>query len=139
MRRNLIYIPRLDDKGYEVHFHLGKVSIGKYGRILMWRVKIDGLYQLNIFTSNNENALSFSSTYINLIYDVCSYVDDSYTWHLWLGHINKVGRILMWGAKIDGLYQLNIFTSNNENALSFSSTYINHVYHVCLYVDDFYI
>jgi len=30
MRCNLIFIPRLDDKGYELHFHGRKVSIGNF-------------------------------------------------------------------------------------------------------------
>ena len=75
-------MPRLDEKGFEVCFHFGKVSIGKHSRILFWGIKVDGLYKLNF--SDNKPAAS-SSSYI----DVSMFVDDPYIWHLRLGHINK--------------------------------------------------
>lgn len=41
MRRNLISVPRLDEKDFEVRFRSGKVSVGKHGRIMMWGSKVD--------------------------------------------------------------------------------------------------
>ncbi|KAF7154487.1 hypothetical protein RHSIM_Rhsim01G0134100 [Rhododendron simsii] len=91
MRRNLISVPRLDEKDFEVRFRSGKVSIGKHGRIMMWGSKVDGLYRLNIVSDVNNNALAGCSAYIvdsTHSYDSL-YVDDPYIWHLRLGHINK--------------------------------------------------
>lgn len=34
IRRNLVSIPYLDEKGFETPIHFGKVSIERYGRIL---------------------------------------------------------------------------------------------------------
>ncbi|KAG5550800.1 hypothetical protein RHGRI_015682 [Rhododendron griersonianum] len=91
MRRNLISVPRLDEKDFEVRFRSGKVSVGKHGRIMMWGSKVDGLYRLNIVSDVNNNALAGCSAYIvdsTHSYDSL-YVDDPYIWHLRLGHINK--------------------------------------------------
>lgn len=94
MRHNLLSIPCLDEKGFEVHFHSRKVSIGKHGRILMQGNLIDGLYYLNIFSTNNESALVGPFTYIDDFVDSsyiddCSCIDKSYVWHMRLGHINQ--------------------------------------------------
>ena len=85
MRRNLISIPCLDEKGFEIRFHFGKVSIGKHGRILMWGIKMDGLYRLNDISFANNNAIVGSFTYfdmsINHSYaydDACLCMDDPY-------------------------------------------------------------
>ena len=98
MRRNLISIPCLDEKGFEIRFHFGKVSIGKHGRILMWGIKMDGLYRLNdISFVNNNNAVVGSFAYLDMsinhsyVYDdSCLCMDDPYIWHMRLGHINKI-------------------------------------------------
>ena len=83
MRRNLLSVPRLDDKGFEVRFRSSKVSIGKHGRILAWGTKVDGLYRLNVASDNNK--IGSSSAYIDVSCDVNV---DSILWHMRLGHIN---------------------------------------------------
>ena len=96
MRRNLISIPCLDEKSFEIRFHSRKVSIGNHGRILMWGIKMDGLYRLNDISFANKNAIvgSFAhlDTSINHSYaydDACLCMDDPYIWRMRLGHINK--------------------------------------------------
>ncbi|XP_028077781.1 uncharacterized protein LOC114279696 [Camellia sinensis] len=74
MRRNLISVSCLDEKGFEVHFHSGIVSVGRHGRILMWGSKVDGLYRLNVVSSVNNNAFASYSAYI----DSSLYVNDPY-------------------------------------------------------------
>ncbi|KAL4202072.1 hypothetical protein AMTRI_Chr02g261910 [Amborella trichopoda] len=63
MRRNLISVPRLDDKGYEIRFRSGRVTIGKHSRALVYDTKVANLYRLNI----NESS-SFSG-YIDASFD----------------------------------------------------------------------
>ena len=96
MRRILISIPCLDEKGFEICFCSGTVSIGKHGRILMWGIKMDGLYCLNDISFAKNNAIVGSFAYfdvsINHSYaydDACLCMDDPYIWHMRLGHINK--------------------------------------------------
>lgn len=82
MRRNLIPMPRLHEKGFEVRFHYGKVLVGKHSGVLFGEIKVDGSYKLN-FSYNNS--IVSSSSY----FDVSMLFDDPYKWHLILGHINK--------------------------------------------------
>ncbi|KAL4200170.1 hypothetical protein AMTRI_Chr03g148370 [Amborella trichopoda] len=72
MRCNLIYVPMLDDKGYEIRFRSGRVSIGKHSRALVYGTKVDNLYRLNI----NESS-SFSG-YIDVSFDAFMCMDDLY-------------------------------------------------------------
>ncbi|KAL4201490.1 hypothetical protein AMTRI_Chr02g216380 [Amborella trichopoda] len=75
-RRNLISVPRLDDKGYEIRFRSGRVTIGKHSRALVYGTKVDNLYQLNIDASS-----SFFG-YINASFDSFMCMDHPYLWHL---------------------------------------------------------
>ncbi|KAL4187643.1 hypothetical protein AMTRI_Chr09g40010 [Amborella trichopoda] len=76
MRRNLISVPRLDDKGYEIRFKSGQVTIGKHSRALVYGTKVDNLYRLNV----NESS-SFSG-YSDAYFDAFTCMDYSYLWHL---------------------------------------------------------
>ncbi|KAL4185658.1 hypothetical protein AMTRI_Chr10g231820 [Amborella trichopoda] len=76
IRCNLIYVPRLDKKGYEIRFRSGRVTIGKHSRALVYGTKVDNLYRLNI----NESS-SFSG-YIDASFDAFMCMDDPYLWHL---------------------------------------------------------
>ncbi|KAK2985165.1 hypothetical protein RJ640_011986 [Escallonia rubra] len=60
MRRNLLYVPRMDEKGFELRFRSSKVSIGKHGCILVWGVKVDGLYRLNTFDVSGSSFVMLS-------------------------------------------------------------------------------
>ncbi|KAL4199023.1 hypothetical protein AMTRI_Chr03g49100 [Amborella trichopoda] len=64
MRHNLISVPRLDGKGYEIRFRSGQVTIGKHSRALVYGTKVDNLYRLNI----NESSSFFG--YIDASFDV---------------------------------------------------------------------
>ncbi|KAL4187362.1 hypothetical protein AMTRI_Chr09g38660 [Amborella trichopoda] len=72
IRRNLISVPRLDDKGYKIRFKSGRVTIGKHSIVLMYGTKVDNLYRLNI----NESS-SFSG-YFDASFDAFACIDDSY-------------------------------------------------------------
>ncbi|KAL4179955.1 hypothetical protein AMTRI_Chr13g89790 [Amborella trichopoda] len=72
MRHNLIYVPILDGKGYEIRVRSGRVTIGKHFRALVYGTKVDNLYRLNI----NES-LSFFG-YIDAFFDAFMCMDDLY-------------------------------------------------------------
>ncbi|KAL4183475.1 hypothetical protein AMTRI_Chr11g155330 [Amborella trichopoda] len=71
MKRNLISVPRLDDKGYEIRFRSGRVTIRKHSRALVYGTKVDNLYRLN------TNERSFFSGYSYASFDVFACIDDS--------------------------------------------------------------
>ena len=79
VRRNLIFVPMLDEKGFEVKMKSGCVLINK-GDISVSGVKVDGMYLLKC--DNNKN---FISDYLN----VSNVLNNTYLWHLRLGHIDK--------------------------------------------------
>jgi hypothetical protein len=76
IRRNLISVPILDDKGYSVKFKSRRVYISR-GKISVKGTKEDNMYFLKV---DNKRSIS---DYVNVSND------DSYLWHLRLGHINK--------------------------------------------------
>jgi hypothetical protein len=76
IRRNLISVPILDNKGYKIKFKSMKVYIRKWN-ISVKGTKIDNMYFIKV---DNKN---FISHYL------CVSESSSYLWHLRLGHINK--------------------------------------------------
>jgi hypothetical protein len=76
IRRNLISVPILDDKGYSVKFKSRRVYTSR-GKISVKGTKEDNMYFLKV---DNKRSIS---DYVNVSND------DSYLWHLRLGHINK--------------------------------------------------
>ncbi|KAG8381226.1 hypothetical protein BUALT_Bualt06G0100200 [Buddleja alternifolia] len=97
MRRNLLSVPCLDEKGFEVHFHSSEVSIENYGRILVWSSKVDGLYRLNVANSNSKMK-NPSSAYID---DPCMF-DVSFD-VLVMGRPRKHPRGTLMDGDIDGV------------------------------------
>ena len=77
--RNLISVPALDEKGFEVKMKSGRVFISK-GNISVSGVKVNGMYLLKC--DNNKDSIS---DYLN----VSNALNNTYLWHLCLGHINK--------------------------------------------------
>ncbi|KAG5531399.1 hypothetical protein RHGRI_026129 [Rhododendron griersonianum] len=61
MRRNLISVPRLDEKDSEVRFRSGKVSIGKHGRIMMWGSKVDAFVETKVIPLSSLLSHSFAT------------------------------------------------------------------------------
>jgi hypothetical protein len=76
IRRNIIYVPVLDGKGYGIKFKFGKVYISK------WNVSVKGIKIENMYLLKVDNKVPISQY---------SYVskDSSFLWNLRLGHINK--------------------------------------------------
>ena len=79
VRRNLIYIPMLDEKGFEVKMKSSRVFISK-GDISVSGVKVDGMYLLKC--DINKDSIY---DYLN----VSNALNNTYLWHLHLGYINK--------------------------------------------------
>jgi hypothetical protein len=79
VRRNLIYIPMLDEKGFEIKMKSSRVFISK-GNISVSGMKVDGMYLLKCH--NNKDSIF---DYLN----VSNALNNTYLWHLCLGHINK--------------------------------------------------
>jgi hypothetical protein len=79
VRRNLISVPVLDEKGFEVKMKYDRVFISK-GDISVFGVKVDGMYLLKC--DKNKDSIS---NYLN----VSNASNNIYLWHLRLGHINK--------------------------------------------------
>jgi hypothetical protein len=72
IRRNLISVPILDDKGYSVKFKSKRVYISR-GKISVNGTKEDNMYFLKV---DNKRSIS---NYVNVSND------ESYLWHLRLG------------------------------------------------------
>ncbi|KAL4198925.1 hypothetical protein AMTRI_Chr03g142450 [Amborella trichopoda] len=72
MRGNLISVPKLDDKGYEIRFRSGRVTIGKHSRALVYGTKVDNLYRMNI------NKSSSFCGHIDTSFDAFMCIDDPY-------------------------------------------------------------
>jgi hypothetical protein len=77
--KNLISVPVLDEKGFEVKMKSSHVFISK-GDISVFGVKVDGMHLLKC-----DNNKDFISDYLN----VSNALNNTYLWHLRLGHINK--------------------------------------------------
>ena len=84
VRRNLVSLFVLDQKGYTVEFKSGTVVISK-GNVSVKGVKDHNMYVLNV----DINKVPISE-YLNVSTD-CTYL-----WHLRLGHINKNKMIRMY-------------------------------------------
>ena len=79
VRRNLIFVPVLDEKGFKVKMKSGCVFISK-DDIFVSGVKVGGMYLLKC--DINKDSIS---DYLN----VSNALNNIYLWHLRLGHINK--------------------------------------------------
>ena len=77
IRRNLISVPVLTQKGFEITFRFNIVLIKK-GSVLVKGVRVNDMYSLPI-----DNKVCISD-YLHI-----STSNSSYLWHLRLGHINK--------------------------------------------------
>ena len=79
VRRNLISIPVLDEIFFEIKIKSGCVFISK-GDIFVSDVKLNGIYVLKC--DDNKDSIS---DYLNVL----NSLNNTYLWHLRLGHINK--------------------------------------------------
>ena len=79
VHRNLISVPVLDEKGFEVKMKSDRVFISK-GDISISGVKVNSMYSLKC-----DNNKDFISDYLN----VSNVLNNTHLWHLRLGHINK--------------------------------------------------
>ena len=87
MRRNLIYVSKIESVGYKVLFGDGKVKILLNGQLVHSRPRNDGLYfQKDIL--EDDCLLGEDNSVVRNIngQNNCS---ESYLWHLRLGHISK--------------------------------------------------
>jgi hypothetical protein len=76
IRKNLISVPILDNKGHGIKFKYGKVYIRK-GNISAKGTKINNMCFIKV---DNKNSIS---------HYLCVSESSSYLWHLRLSHINK--------------------------------------------------
>jgi hypothetical protein len=79
VRWNLISVHVLDEKSFEIKMKSGRVFISK-GNISVSGAKVDGMYVLKC-----DDNKDFISDYFN----VSNALNNTYLWHLCLGHINK--------------------------------------------------
>ena len=82
IRRNLISIPLLTQKGFEVRFKGGKGTVGQKNNILFTASLVDGLFKLDVSNDFANNEM------IDSEYVACVAVDNALLWHLRLCHVN---------------------------------------------------
>ena len=84
-RRNLIYVSRLDKRGFNFTFGDRKINLMLNSQIIGYRFFVDGLYKLSLDSDNISSSLVVE----NFVSNKSKVEEKSFMWHVHLAYISR--------------------------------------------------